>query len=89
MRTDAQAEPQACRSGGAHSSEKTYKSPSGGGARAERGRGSSEGGGKRQSEVTSDKRPRLSNNHVAWRQREAVIIIQGAGTKADGFADTA
>ena len=60
------------------------KSPSGGGARAERGRGRSEGGGKRQSEVTSDKRPRLSNNHVVGRQREAVIIMQGAGTKADG-----
>ena len=55
----------------------------------ERGKGRSEGGGKRQSEETSDKRPRLSNNHVAGRQREAVIIMQGVGTKADGAADTA
>ena len=34
----------------------------------------------------SDKRPRLNNNHFAGRQREAVIIMYGAGTKADGVS---
>ena len=45
--------------------------------------------GKAAERGTSDKRPRLSNSHEQGRQREAVIIMQGVGTKADGVADTA
>ena len=45
--------------------------------------------GKAAERGTSDKRPRLSNSHEQGRQREAVIIMQGVGTKADGGADTA
>ena len=79
VRADAQAEPQACRSGGTHNTHKTYKSPWGEVPERSEGGGEAREGESGRATVGSDKRLRPSNSQE-----------EGSFSKADGAcADTA
>ena len=84
-----------CRNGGTHTRKRHIKSPWGEVPERSEGGGEAREGESGRATAGSDKRPRPSNTHEQWRQREAVMFVEASskglrdGNKADGFADTA